>query len=223
VHTCGVCRPDLHIVDGELPVTQRPRVPRHEIVGTVIEFGADCSLHRLGDRVGVPWLAWTCGQCTMCRAGHENQCVNARFTGWTVDAVYATHAIAHEAYAYALPSRYSDEEAAPLLCSGLIGWRALGMVPDARTIGLYGFGAAGHLIAQVALQQGRRVYAFTRPGDAAAQQLARQLGVHWAGDSTQAPPQAMDGALLFAPVGAPVPQGCRRSRRPAPWCALAST
>jgi len=206
VQVCGVCRTDLHIVDGELPTAALPRVPGHEIVGTVVELGADCTLHRIGDRVGVPWLAGTCQRCALCIRGHENLCPNALFTGWSVDGGYAEYAIAHEAYSFALPPHYSDEQAAPLLCAGLIGFRALRMLPDASAIGLYGFGAAAHLVAQVALAQGRRVYAFTRAGDDAAQALARSLGAHWAGDSTQDPPAPMDGSILFAPAGELVPR-----------------
>ena len=205
VHACGVCRSDLHVVDGELPGVRVPRTPGHEIVGRVVERGAGCSRFAIGDRVGVPWLARSCGACGYCIDGRENLCARAEFTGYTVDGGYAEYAVADEAYAFALPSAYSDEQAAPLLCAGLIGYRALGMLPGATSVGIYGFGAAGHLVAQMALTQGRRVYAFTRPGDAAAQSLARALGVHWAGDSTQAPPSAMDGALLFAPVGSLVP------------------
>jgi propanol-preferring alcohol dehydrogenase len=180
-------------------------VPGHEIVGTVVEHGPGCSLHSLGARVGVPWLAGTCRHCAFCARGLENLCAEARFTGWSVDGGYAELAIAHESHCFPLPERYDDLQAAPLLCAGLIGYRALRMLPGATAIGLYGFGAAAHLLAQVALGQGRRVYAFTCPGDTAAQDLARSLGVHWAGDSTGRPPAAMDGAILFAPVGALVP------------------
>lgn len=206
VHTCGVCRTDLHIVDGDLATPALPRVPGHEIVGTVVERGPACSLHRLGQRVGVPWLADTCRRCALCRAGRENLCADARFTGWSVDGGYAEYAVANEAYCFALPAQHDDVQAAPLLCAGLIGYRALRMVPEARTVGLYGFGAAAHLVAQVALAEGRRVYAFTRAGDLAAQHLALSLGVHWAGDSTQDPPGPMDGALIFAPAGELVPR-----------------
>jgi propanol-preferring alcohol dehydrogenase len=206
VHACGVCRTDLHLVDGELATPSLPRVPGHETVGTVVERGPGCHLHPLGARVGVPWLADTCQNCLFCARGRENLCAQARFTGWSVDGGYAEYAVAREAYSFALPDVYGDEEAAPLLCAGLIGFRALRMLPEATAVGLYGFGAAAHLVAQVALAQGRHVYAFTRPGDEAAQALARSLGVHWAGDSTQDPPAPMDGAILFAPVGALVPR-----------------
>lgn len=205
VHTCGVCRTDLHLVDGELPDAVLPRVPGHEIVGTVVERAPGCARFALGERVGVPWLAGTCGGCGYCAGGRENLCAQASFTGYSVDGGYAQYATANEAFAFAIPPNYDDEHAAPLLCAGLIGYRALAMLPDARAIGIYGFGAAGHLIAQVALAQRRRVYAFTRPGDDAAQSLARELGVTWAGDSTQAPPSELDGAILFAPAGELVP------------------
>jgi propanol-preferring alcohol dehydrogenase len=210
VHACGVCRTDLHLVDGELPEVHVPRVPGHEIVGRVVELGPGCSHFAVGDRVGVPWLAGTCGACGYCGSGRENLCEQAAFTGYTVDGGFAQYAVANETFAFAIPPRYTDEHAAPLLCAGLIGYRALGMLPQARSVGIYGFGAAGHLIAQVALAQGRRVFAFTRPGDETAQALARELGVHWAGDSTQAPPSAMDGALLFAPAGELVPLALQR-------------
>jgi len=211
VHTCGVCRSDLHVVDGELPQVSTPRVPGHEIVGRVVELGPGCRRFALGDRVGVPWLAGTCGRCDQCAGGHENLCAQASFTGLSVDGGFAQYAVAAEGFTFALPPGYSDEEAAPLLCAGLIGHRALAMAAQARTLGIYGFGAAGHLAAQVALAQGRRVFAFTRPGDHDAQALARALGVHWAGDSTAAPPEPMHGAILFAPVGALVPQALQHT------------
>lgn len=210
VHTCGVCRTDLHIVDGELETKNLPRVPGHEIVGSVVEVGPGCVRLHVGERIGVPWLHGSCELCGLCETGRENLCQGAVFTGWSVDGGYAQYAVAHEDYSFAIPPNYSDEHAAPLLCAGLIGWRALRMLPAASSVGLYGFGAAGHLIAQVALAEGRRVFAFTRPGDEAAQALARSLGVHWAGDSTQAPPEEMHGAILFAPVGALVPLALER-------------
>jgi len=206
VHACGVCRTDLHIVDGELAAPALPRVPGHEIVGTVVEVGAGADASSLGRRVGVPWLHSTCGHCAWCESGRENLCPEARFTGWSVDGGYARFAVTPADAVVAIPPHYSDTEAAPLLCAGLIGYRALRMLPGARSIGLYGFGAAAHLVAQVALAERCRVFAFTRPGDHAAQDLARSLGVQWAGDSTQAPPAAMDGAILFAPAGELVPQ-----------------
>lgn len=211
VRVCGVCRTDLHIVDGELPLAQLPRVPGHEVVGIVAAAGAGCTRFAPGARVGVPWLHGTCGSCRWCASTRENLCPTARFTGWSADGGYAEFITAREDFCFALPERYSDEQAAPLLCAGLIGWRALAMAGAARTLGLYGFGAAGHLVAQVALQQGRRVYAFTRPGDSAAQALARSLGVHWAGGSDEAPPTPTDGALIFAPVGALVPAALSHS------------
>jgi alcohol dehydrogenase, propanol-preferring len=211
VHTCGVCRTDLHVVDDDLATPALPRIPGHEIVGRVIERGPGCTRFALGERIGVPWLHATCGSCRWCLSGRENLCPQAQFTGWTVDGGYATTAVARENFVVAIPDSYSDEEAAPLLCAGLIGFRAWRMLPaDARTVGLYGFGAAGHVVAQVALAEGQTVYAFTRPGDAAAQSLARSLGVHWAGAAGQAPPLPMDGAILFAPVGELVPEALQR-------------
>jgi propanol-preferring alcohol dehydrogenase len=205
VSMCGVCRTDLHVVDGELASTRRPLVPGHEVVGRVVASGEGCRRFAIGARVGVPWLHATCGACAWCTSARENLCESARFTGWSVDGGYAQVLVADERFCFALPDRYGDEQAAPLLCAGLIGWRALGMAGDARTLGLYGFGAAAHLVAQVAQQQGRRVYAFTRPGDDTAQQHARSLGAHWAGGSNEAPPTPTDGALIFAPVGELVP------------------
>lgn len=211
VHVCGVCRTDLHVVDGDLPVQRFPCIPGHEVVGHVLDCGPSATRFAPGTRVGVPWLHDTCGACRWCASARENLCDAARFTGWTVDGGYAEVMTAREDFCFALPARYSDEQAAPLLCAGLIGWRALGMAGDAQSLGLYGFGAAGHLVAQVALQQGRRVYAFTRPGDRAAQDLARSLGVHWAGGSDETPPSPIDGALIFAPVGALVPAALSHS------------
>lgn len=211
VQACGVCRTDLHVVDGDLPVLRLPCIPGHEVVGRVLATGPGATRFAPGTRVGVPWLHDTCGACRWCGSGRENLCESARFTGWTADGGYAEVMTAHEDFCFALPDRYSDEQAAPLLCAGLIGWRALGMAGEARTLGLYGFGAAGHLVAQVALQQGRRVYAFTRPGDEAAQALARTLGVHWVGGSDETPPTPTDGALIFAPVGALVPAALAHS------------
>ncbi len=209
VAACAVCRTDLHVVDGELLHPKLPLVPGHEIVGRVAARGAAVQRFAVGQRVGVPWLGWTCGDCRYCRTGRENLCAQARFTGYTLDGGYAQYALADQRFCFALPDGYSDQEAAPLLCAGLIGYRALRMAGDAQTLGLYGFGAAAHIIAQVARAQGRRVFAFTRPGDRAAQDLARQLGAEWAGDSGQAPPDELDAALLFAPVGALVPEALR--------------
>ena len=209
VSTCGVCRTDLHLVDGELAGTGLPRVPGHEIVGRVVAQGEGCLRWAIGQRVGVPWLGWTCGVCSACREGRENLCARARFTGLHVDGGYAEFALADEANCFALPERYSDEEAAPLLCAGLIGWRALRLAGPAKRLGIYGFGAAGHLVAQVALAQGREVLVFTRAGDSAAQGLARSLGVQWAGASGTgwdlAMAQPLDAAILFAPAGELVP------------------
>lgn len=212
VHTCGVCRTDLHLVDDELAAATLPRVPGHEIVGTVVERGPGCHRLQMGQRVGVPWLHRSCGHCRWCASQRENLCEDALFTGCNADGGYAEYAVAYEDFAFALPATYDDEQAAPLLCAGLIGYRALSMLAEAAVVGLYGFGAAGHLIAQVALAQGRTVYAFTRPGDTAAQSLARSLGVHWAGDSDTAPPQPLDGSLIFAATGALVPEALSRSR-----------
>lgn len=209
VAACGVCRTDLHITDGELPELRSPVVPGHEIVGTVAEVGADVERFRAGDRVGVPWLGWTCGHCGYCASGRENLCAAARFTGYHLDGGYADEAIADARYCFALPSGYSDAEAAPLLCAGLIGYRSLMHAGDARRLGIYGFGAAAHIVAQVARWQGREIFAFTRPGDTAAQGFARSLGAAWAGDSTEAPPGPLDAAILFAPVGALVPAALR--------------
>jgi len=213
VSACGVCRTDLHIVDGELPFPGHPVVPGHEIVGRIDALGAGVVGLAIGDRVGVPWLGHTCGQCEACRAGRENLCTRARFTGWQIDGGYGEYAVADARYVFRLPAAYGDAEAAPLLCAGLIGWRAYAMAgPDVQRIGLYGFGAAAHLIAQVATQQGREVLAFTRPGDSAAQALARELGATWAGGSDEMPPRPLDAALLFAPVGALVPQALQAVR-----------
>jgi alcohol dehydrogenase, propanol-preferring len=213
VSACGVCRTDLHIVDGELEGGRLPVVPGHEIVGTVVRTGEAAERFAEGERVGVPWLGGTCGRCEHCRAGRENLCDQARFTGFHRDGGYAEYAVADERFCFALPPSFGDAEAAPLLCAGLIGYRALVMAGDARRIGIYGFGAAAHIVAQVAAFQGRELYAFTRPGDAAAQGFARSLGCRWAGDSTQSPPEPLDAALLFAPVGALVPLALAATRK----------
>ena len=206
VRACGVCRTDLHIADGELPDPKLPLVPGHEIVG-IVEEGA--GRFARGTRVGVPWLGWTCGVCVYCRSGRENLCERARFTGYQIDGGYAELTLADERYCFPLPEQYSDSEATPLLCAGLIGARSLRMAGDARRLGLYGFGAAAHLIAQVARAEGREVYAFTSPGDVDAQRFALELGAVWAGSSTELPPAQLDAAILFAPVGALVPQALR--------------
>jgi propanol-preferring alcohol dehydrogenase len=213
VSACGVCRTDLHIVDGELEGGRLPIVPGHEIVGTVTARGERAERFSEGERVGVPWLGWTCGRCEHCRAGRENLCEEARFTGFHRDGGYAEYALADERFCFALPPSFGDAEAAPLLCAGLIGYRALAMAGDARRVGIYGFGAAAHIVAQVAAFQGRELYAFTRPGDVAAQDFARQLGCRWAGDSTVPAPEPLDAALLFAPVGALVPLALAATRK----------
>jgi propanol-preferring alcohol dehydrogenase len=209
VSACGVCRTDLHVLDGELEQPRLPLILGHEIVGVVVEKGARVERFELGQRVGVPWLGRTCGQCRYCRSGRENLCDRARFTGYTLDGGYAEYAVADHRYCLALPQQYSDAEAAPLLCAGLIGYRALMAAGEAERIGIYGFGAAAHIIAQVARAQGREVYAFTKAGDTAGQTFARELGAAWAGDSATPPPQPMDAAIIFAPVGALVPQALR--------------
>jgi propanol-preferring alcohol dehydrogenase len=209
VRACGVCRTDLHVADGELPDPKLPLVLGHEVVGVIAAKGERVERFALGDRVGIPWLGWTCGVCHYCRAGRENLCDRARFTGYHLDGGYAEYALADHRYTFALPGGYADAEAAPLLCAGLIGYRALVLAGDATRLGLYGFGAAAHLVAQVAQHQGRRVFAFTRPGDAEAQAFARRLGAAWAGGSDEMPPEELDAAILFAPVGALVPQALR--------------
>ena len=200
VHACGVCRTDLHIVDGELEAPRLPLVPGHQIVGTVLAAG-DGAEHEPGARVGIPWLGWTCGECAYCRSGRENLCVRARFTGLDIDGGYATRAVADARYCFALPEAYGDLEAAPLLCAGLIGHRALRMTGDPARLGLYGFGASAHIICQVARHQGRRVFAFTRAGDERSQAFARSLGCEWAGDALGPPPEELDAAIIFAPAG----------------------
>jgi alcohol dehydrogenase, propanol-preferring len=209
VHACGVCRTDLHVVDGDLEHPKKPVIPGHEIVGTVAALGSGVTGFAPGDRVGVPWLGHTCGHCRFCTNGRENLCDTPGFTGYTIDGGYATRTVADARYCFHLPRQYSDVEAAPLLCAGLIGYRSLAMAGDASRIGIYGFGAAAHIVAQVARHQGRTVYAFTRPGDTAAQQFARRLGATWAGGSDERAPEELDAALLFAPVGALVPAALR--------------
>jgi propanol-preferring alcohol dehydrogenase len=209
VLACGVCRTDLHIADGELPRLEQPAVPGHEIVGEVIDRGARAQRFAIGQRVGVPWLGWTCGECGYCTSGRENLCDRARFTGYHTDGGYAEFALADARYCFALPESYTAADAAPLLCAGLIGYRALSMAGDARKLGIYGFGAAAHIVAQVAAFQGRKLYAFTRPGDSAAQRFALALGAAWTGGSDEKPPEPLDAAILFAPVGALVPAALR--------------
>ncbi len=213
VRACGVCRTDLHLLDGEVPIASPPRILGHQIVGTVEGRGGGPASARTpttaGRRVGVPWLGWTCGECAYCRSGRENLCPRARFTGRDLDGGMAEYVVADERFCFDLPPGCPDEQAAPLLCAGLIGFRALRLCGDPRTLGLYGFGAAAHLLAQVARWQGRRVFAFTRPGDVAAQAFARELGAVWAGGSDESPPEPLDAAILFAPVGALVPLALR--------------
>jgi propanol-preferring alcohol dehydrogenase len=210
VLACGVCRTDLHVADGELPDPKLPLVLGHEIVGEVVATGTGCGRFAVGARVGVPWLGWTCGACRFCRSGRENLCAQARFTGYHLDGGYAEYAVADERYCFALPAELRPAEAAPLLCAGLIGYRALVAAGDhAERLGIYGFGAAAHIVAQVARAQGRSLYAFTRAGDAAAQRFARELGAVWAGPSDAPPPEPLDAAIIFAPVGALVPAALR--------------
>jgi propanol-preferring alcohol dehydrogenase len=213
VRACGVCRTDLHVVDGELPEPKLPIVPGHEIVGTVDALGAGVEAFELGQRVGVPWLGFSCGECDHCLSGRENLCGKARYTGYQIDGGYADYCLADARYAFALPEGYSDSEAAPLLCAGLIGHRAYRMAGEARRLGVYGFGAAAHIMIQVALWEGREVHAFTRPGDTEAQAFARALGATWAGASGEAPPEPLDAAIIFAPVGALVPEALRQTAR----------
>jgi len=213
VSACGVCRTDLHVVDGDLPEIRYPIIPGHEIVGRVDLVGTGVTTHRIGDRVGIPWLGYTCGVCSYCRHGMENLCDRPLFTGYTRDGGYATHSIADERYAFLLPEDGDDVSIAPLLCAGLIGWRSLVMTEDAERLGIYGFGAAGHIVAQIARWQGRQVHAFTRAGDVAAQDLARKLGATWAGASDQLPDAPLDAAIIYAPVGALVPAALRAVRK----------
>jgi len=205
VGACAVCRTDLHVVDGDLAEAKLPIVPGHEIVGRVVASGAGVERFAAGERVGIPWLGWTCGECDYCRAGRENLCPSARFTGYQIDGGYAEYTVADARFCFALGGAYDDAAAAPLLCAGLIGYRALRMAGEAERLGIYGFGAAAHIVAQVARHQGRRLFAFTRPGDESAQAFARRLGAEWAGDSDGPPPEPLDAAIIFAPVGALVP------------------
>lgn len=213
VLACGVCRTDLHVVDGELPDVPYPVTPGHEIVGRIEQRGRAVERFAIGDRIGIPWLAQTCGECPYCRRGLENLCERARFTGYTTDGGYAEYSIADARYACAIPTRYTDADAAPLLCAGLIGYRAYRAAGDGERLGLYGFGAAAHLLAQVARAQGRRVFAFTREGDDRGQAFARECGAEWAGSSAESPPAPLDAAILFAPVGALVPAALAAVRK----------
>jgi alcohol dehydrogenase, propanol-preferring len=212
VHACGVCRTDLHLLDGEVEIAAPPRVLGHQIVGTVVAHGparAPRASDDEGRRVGVPWLGWTDGDCTYCRSQRENLCANARFTGCDIDGGYAQYAVADERYCFPIPPSYTSEQAAPLLCAGLIGYRALRMCGEAKRLGFYGFGDAAHILIQICSWQGREVFAFTRPGDDAAQSFARELGAVWAGSSEEPPPEELDAAIVFAPVGALVPLALR--------------
>lgn len=209
VQACGVCRTDLHVVDGELPDPKLPLIPGHEVVGTVERLGPGVTGLAPGQRIGIPWLGGTCGRCRYCRSGRENLCERPVFTGYQRDGGYAEYAVADHRYCFPLPAAYGGAEAAPLLCAGLIGYRSLAMAGEGRRLGIYGFGAAAHIVAQVARHQGREVYAFTRPGDTAAQDFARALGAVWAGGSDQRPPEPLDAAIIFAPVGALVPAALR--------------
>ena len=210
VHACGVCRTDLHVVDGELPDPKLPIIPGHEIVGSVVQRGDNAGSFRVGERVGVPWVGYTCGQCRFCRNGKENLCDHPLFTGYTIDGGYAEYTVADKRYCFRLPESYTDTDVAPLLCAGLIGYRSYRMAGESvERIGIYGFGGAAHIIAQVAVHQGKQVFAFTRPGDIQAQQFARKMGAVWAGDSTEMPPELLDAAIIFAPVGSLLPAALR--------------
>jgi len=210
IHACGVCRTDLHIVDLELTEPKFPLIPGHEIVGTVVEVGAGSSPFKIGDRVGVPWLGRTCGSCRYCRKGQENLCAQAKFTGYTLDGGFAEYTVADTRYTFSLPAGFSDLHAAPLLCAGLIGYRTYRLAGDnIEHLGIYGFGAAAHLVAQIAVHRGQKVYAFTRPGDSEAQDFARRLGAVWAGSSDETPPVPLDAALIFAPAGELIPAALR--------------
>ncbi len=213
VKACGVCRTDLHLVDGELPRPKLPVIPGHEVVGEVVASGKEAEAFRAGQRVGVPWLGRTCGRCRFCRMDRENLCDHPGFTGYTLDGGYAEYTVADARYCFSLPDNYDDVHAAPLLCAGLIGYRSYSLSGAGGNLGLYGFGAAAHIIAQVATEQGRKVYAFTRPGDTGAQAFARRLGAVWAGDSDASPPEELDSAILYAPVGALVPKALRAVRK----------
>jgi alcohol dehydrogenase, propanol-preferring len=209
VRACGVCRTDLHVLDGELSHPKLPLILGHEIVGTVVEIGDKVQGFAIGDRVGVPWLGSTCGECSYCLSHRENLCDRARFTGYTLDGGYAEYSVADARFFFLIPSNYSDAEAAPLLCAGLIGYRSLKMAGEAKKIGIYGFGAAAHIITQVARYQGREIHAFTRPGDKQGQEFARRLGAVWAGDSEMVPPEQLEAAIIFAPLGSLVPRALK--------------
>jgi len=214
VRACGVCRTDLHIVDGELAQPKLPLIMGHEIVGQVVETGPGVEQFRAGDRVGVPWLGWTCGQCRYCLSGRENLCDQPRFTGYTLDGGYADYTVADARYSFPMPAAYGDAQGAPLLCAGLIGYRSYRLAGEGvERLGIYGFGAAAHITVQVARHQGKQVYGFTRPGDRETQEFARRLGAVWAGDSDQVPPVELDAAIIFAPVGALIPAALRATAK----------
>ena len=213
VHCCAVCRTDLHIVDGELPDPTLPLIPGHQIVGRVEKIGERADSFTVGERVGVPWLGWTDGECRYCLSGRENLCENARFTGYQLDGGYAEYAVADARFCFPIPEGFPDLQAAPLLCAGLIGHRSLRFAGDGERLGLYGFGASAHIVAQVAAHEGRRVFAFTSPHDDEAQEFARELGADWAGSSEETPPEELDAAIIFAPVGALVPAALRAVAR----------
>ncbi len=213
LHACAVCRTDLHVIDGELREPKTPLIPGHEIVGSVAAVGAAVTRFKVGDRLGVPWLGWTCGECSFCREGQENLCDRAKFTGYTLDGGYAEYTVADQRFCFPIPDDYSDIEAAPLLCAGLIGYRSLVKAGNGKRLGIYGFGAAAHIVAQVAKYQNREIYAFTRPGDNAAQKFALALGAVWAGSSDELPPVKLDAVIIFAPVGALVPQALKAVRK----------
>lgn len=209
VYACAVCRTDLHVVDGELTQPKLPLIPGHEIVGAVAELGDGVTRFKLGDRVGVPWLGWTCGECAYCQTGQENLCDLAKFTGYTLDGGYAEYTVADQRFCFPIPKFYNDAEAAPLLCAGLIGYRSLIKAGNGKRLGIYGFGAAAHIVAQIAKYQQREIYAFTRPGDEVAKQFALDLGAVWAGGSNELPPAKLNSAIIFAPVGDLVPQALK--------------
>jgi alcohol dehydrogenase, propanol-preferring len=213
VHCCAVCRTDLHVVDGELPDPRLPLILGHQIVGTVERIGEHADSFAVGERIGVPWLGWTDGECRYCLSGRENLCENARFTGYQIDGGYAEYAIADGRFCFPIPEGFPDLQAAPLLCAGLIGYRSLRFAGDAERLGLYGFGASAHIVAQVAAHEGRRIFAFTSPKDEEAQEFARGLGAEWAGSSEESPPEELDAAIIFAPVGALVPAALRAVAR----------
>jgi len=213
VSACGVCRTDLHIFDGELSRPKLPLVPGHQIVGTVLGAGEGAERYAVGERVGVPWLGWTCGECRYCRSDRENLCDRARFTGYDIDGGFAELVVADERFCFPIPAGYPDDQAAPLLCAGLIGYRALRLVGEAERIGFYGFGSSAHILCQVAVHEGRRVFAFTREGDQEGQVFARSLGAEWAGSSSELPPEELDGAIVFAAAGALMPAALRASAK----------